>query len=216
MQRLLSSANEITNNIENGRYKTDQEVRDAAGVAFGTTSPTAQKDAPVAPRSSPSSGSDSINASSATTLAPETASTGKLREAAAKFSVGQYQEAFNLYSEAIASDPKNPKAYLGRGWAYFCTVQNQAALKDLDEAIRLNPTDGEGYFRRGLVLASGSQRRNAIDSFTNAIERSPKYAEAYFERGVLRYEEKQLDKAREDFDKAIGPPTSGEVAFCPT
>jgi tetratricopeptide (TPR) repeat protein len=134
---------------------------------------------------------------------PETESGKKLREAAEKFAVGRYAEAFKLYSEAISLDPNDPKAYLARGWAFFCTSQKDAALKDFDEAIKRAPKDAEGYFRRGLVHASASEHEKAVTDFTKAIECRPDYGEAYYERGVSRAATKQFNHAREDFDAVI-------------
>jgi tetratricopeptide (TPR) repeat protein len=137
----------------------------------------------------------------------------KLREAAEKFTVGRYAEAFKLYEEAISIEPDNPKGYLARGWAFFSTSQKDAALKDFDEALKRNPKEAEGYFRRGVVHASGSEHEKAIADFTKAIECRPEYAEAYYERGVSHTAVKQPDKAREDFDNVIRLDPKNALAY---
>jgi tetratricopeptide (TPR) repeat protein len=152
---------------------------------------------------SPAPQSDSSPQKTQSSNPKETPIVRKLREAAEKFTVGRYTEAFKLYEEAIGLEPDNPKGYLARGWAFFSTSQKEAALKDFDEAIKRNPQEAEGYFRRGVVQASNSEHEEAITAFTKAIECRPDYSEAYYERGVSRAATKKPDKAREDFDNVV-------------
>jgi tetratricopeptide (TPR) repeat protein len=143
----------------------------------------------------------------------ETESAKKLREATEDFTVGRYAEALKLYDEAIALEPENPKGYLARGWALFCTDQKDAAVKDFDEAIKRNPKEAEAYFRRGLIHASASEHEKAAADFTKAIECRPDYAEAYYERGVSRAATNQFNQAREDFDHVIRLEAKNTLAY---
>jgi len=143
----------------------------------------------------------------------ETPAATKLREAAEKFEVGRYAEAFKTYEEAISLDPDSPKGYLARGWALFSTSQKDAALKDFDEAIKRAPKDPEAYFRRGLVHASASEYEKAVADFTKAIECRPDYERAYYERGVSRAATRQFDQAREDFDNVIRRDAKNALAY---
>jgi tetratricopeptide (TPR) repeat protein len=143
----------------------------------------------------------------------ETPAATKLREAAEKFTVGRYAEAFKTYEEAISLDPDSPKGYLARGWAFFSTSQKDAALKDFDEAIKRAPKDPEAYFRRGLVHASASEYEKAVADFTKAIECRPDYERAYYERGVSRAATRQFDQAREDFDNVIRRDAKNALAY---
>jgi protein O-mannosyl-transferase len=115
----------------------------------------------------------------------------------------QYDRAVQDYTEAIAIDPSQDKAYHNRGWAYRELGQIDKALKDYDTAIRLNPRYASAYNNRGLVYRDIARFDRAIEDFTAALERDPRYDKALNNRGMVFAQLGQYDRAIGDFSEAI-------------
>jgi tetratricopeptide (TPR) repeat protein len=115
---------------------------------------------------------------------------------------GQFAQAIRAYSEAIAIDPKDDSAFLGRAIALGASGNLQAALRDYEEAARINPLLTVAYVGQGAILIQLNRPDEAIEACNRAIALDARNARAYFNRGVAREAKKDLVGAAQDFQKA--------------
>ena len=59
-----------------------------------------------------------------------------------------YDKAISFFSEAIASNPQNTRAYNERGVAHSRKGEFDQAISDFTETIRLDPTYALAYYNR--------------------------------------------------------------------
>ncbi|RDB20543.1 Heat shock protein sti1 [Hypsizygus marmoreus] len=91
------------------------------------------------------------------------------------FAAKDYDKAIDLFSQAIAIDPKNHVFFSNRSAAKAGKKDWDGALADADECVKLNPTWGKGWARKGAALHGGRQYDAAIEAYQSglAIEDSP-------------------------------------------
>jgi tetratricopeptide (TPR) repeat protein len=114
----------------------------------------------------------------------------------------QLPQAIRAYSEAIAIDPKDDSAYLGRAIALGASGDLQAALRDYQQATRINPFLTVAYVGQGAILIQLNRPDEAIEACSRAIAIDAKNARAYFNRGVAREARNDPVGAAQDFQKA--------------
>jgi tetratricopeptide (TPR) repeat protein len=116
---------------------------------------------------------------------------------------GELDKAVADYTEAIRLDPKNARAYDGRGDAYFGKTDWNAAIADYTEAIRLDPKSILPYHNRGRAYLSKGDYDAAVADCTEAIRLDPKCVWAYNNRGVAYFGKCDWDTAIADYTEAI-------------
>ena len=126
---------------------------------------------------------------------------------------GRFDDAINLYTEAIKINEYNAAAYNFRGNLYGILAENQKnipiaesnrrqALQDFDKALRLNSNYAEAYSNRGLLYLNAKNFTAAIKDFDRAIQLQPNIAQNYVYRGQC-YRQTDKNSALNDFNKAI-------------
>mmetsp|Transcript_40369 Transcript_40369/g.89645 ORF Transcript_40369/g.89645 Transcript_40369/m.89645 type:complete len:579 (+) Transcript_40369:115-1851(+) len=112
----------------------------------------------------------------------------------AAFSAGNYQEAIDFFSQAIAVDPKNHVLFSNRSAAQASLKNYEKALEDAQKCVSLKPDWGKGYSRLGAAFYG--------------LEQWPEAAQAY-EDG-LKYDpnNEQLKQGLSDSKAAMGRPSS--------
>ena len=65
--------------------------------------------------------------------------------------LGQAEQAFQMYGQAVAIDPTDPNAFAGRAEVLAQLKLLDAADLDYSEAIRLDPTHSRAFCGRGIV-----------------------------------------------------------------
>lgn len=145
----------------------------------------------------------------------------------AEYDFGNYKQAIENFSQALNINPKDAKAYLNRGNAYFELAQHsgdpdkdyKGAIENFNQAINLNPNQIEAYISRGMVRSEIAQYskdpdgeyKQAIEDFNQALRRHPAHTKAYVQRGIVRYKLAQYKgdanqgykQAIKDFDRAL-------------
>ena len=117
--------------------------------------------------------------------------------------LGQTEQAFQLYSQAIAIDPTDANGFAGRGDALAALKLLDSADNDYSEAIRLDPTHSRALCGRAMVRSDQGHDELALTDFDRAIELDPKYAKPYSYRGVVYARRGQNEKALDDCDALI-------------
>ena len=78
------------------------------------------------------------------------------------------------YTKALASDPNNATAYLGRGTAHLKAFNFDSAIADFTKAIGLEPNDASAYTNRGSAHYEKGEFAHAIADLNKALEMNPK------------------------------------------
>jgi len=113
------------------------------------------------------------------------------------------QKAFNDFSQAIKSSPKNVQAYNNRGSVRSKMQDSQGAIKDYSKAIELKPTFAEAYYGRGSVYLSLNKFEEAILDLNKSIELRPAYPEAFMNRANARLNMGGVNAAMDDFNRSL-------------
>jgi tetratricopeptide (TPR) repeat protein len=133
------------------------------------------------------------------------------------FSVGQmayfsqqYEQAIDLFTEALAIDTGEGETDLGldvvyfyRGFAQRQMGSAEAALADYDRAIELNPEFAAAYLNRGAAHYHLGEIEEAVADYTRAVELDPENTNAYYNRALAYQALGEPDLAIEDYSRAI-------------
>lgn len=124
------------------------------------------------------------------------------KEADALVDAGRYNEAVIEYSRAISLLPKNPRPYLGRGYAYEKLREYDKAIADYTKAVELAPTDPQVYFMRGLLYDLVGSPQQAIEDYSMSFRLNPSNADALYHRGLNKERLGDSQGALADFREA--------------
>lgn len=131
-----------------------------------------------------------------------------------------YQNAINLFSEAIDLKEETGITYNSRAWVRYLLGQfeseqgnideaadcYQYAIDDIDAAFRLNPklqgVRASFHHTRGAARAALGDHQEAIEDFNVSIQLKPKKALYYQDRGISKQALGQHEAAEADFAKA--------------
>ncbi|MEA5515688.1 tetratricopeptide repeat protein, partial [Nodularia sp. UHCC 0506] len=125
------------------------------------------------------------------------------QEGVRKFQAGEYQAAVEDFTQAIALDSQNYRAYNKRGDAFYQLGDYQQAKADSSKAIELNPQNDNAYYDRGFSLYELGKYKEAIADYTKAIELNPDNGYAYYGRGLALVKMQENKEANADFSAAI-------------
>lgn len=125
-----------------------------------------------------------------------------------------YQSELTLWDIAVASEPRNDRAYLSRGNVYRAQGQFEAAIKDFDKCLALNPRFVKAYVSRGSAFNDQGRHDEAMADFERALRLKPDMPFAYNGRGSVYGYKRQYDAAIREFDRAIAlAPQLAEAYF---
>jgi tetratricopeptide (TPR) repeat protein len=117
--------------------------------------------------------------------------------------LGQDEQAYQAYSQAIAIDPSDANGFAGRGQVLNSLKLLDAADADLTEAIRLDSTNSRAFCWRGIVRSDLRRDDLALADFDQSIALDPKFALAYSYRGGVHARRAENDRALADYDALI-------------
>ncbi|AOA63139.1 hypothetical protein PP7435_CHR2-1042 [Komagataella phaffii CBS 7435] len=114
------------------------------------------------------------------------------------FADGSFQEAANIYQEALQLDPQNPVLYSNRAMCYVKLNNWHQVLADTTAGLELRVNDTKTQvkllWRKGLALSKLGNVSEALESFNKALELDPNNAtvKSELERLVLNKRRKHL------------------------
>ncbi|CAF3850977.1 unnamed protein product [Rotaria sordida] len=89
------------------------------------------------------------------------------------FSEENYDEAINLYTQAIALDGNNHYLYSNRSAAYIKAYKYKEALKDAEQCLKLKSDFVKGYSRKGAALLLLKRYKEAINTYEEGLKIDP-------------------------------------------
>ncbi|WP_062531901.1 tetratricopeptide repeat protein [Leptolinea tardivitalis] len=118
---------------------------------------------------------------------------------------GKFNQAINLYNEAVQSDPRNPATYVSLARLLIYTGKYEDAVKNAENALLLNGNNSSAHAIRGWALGLQGDYLGAEAAFTKALELDQNNADAYAYRAEVLANQTQagtgsigsLDKAVE-------------------
>ena len=117
---------------------------------------------------------------------------------------GQFTDAIDAYTNALAQRPNDATIYYDRGVAYGRLNRWNEATDDYTRSIEHNGGTARAYNNRATAFAQQHNYKRAIEDFTLAIKLDPGAALSYRNRGLAYHDTNQLKEAIEDFTVAIG------------
>ena len=125
------------------------------------------------------------------------------REGDRCYSLKQYKEAVENYTQAIQLQSNTALFYNNRGYVYGGLGEYDKAISDYNKAIELDPQDASIYANQGYLFAKLEKYDEAISDYCRAIELDPDNAVAYNNRGSIYIVLGRTDEAISDLNKAI-------------
>ena len=125
-----------------------------------------------------------------------------LEQAAALQRQGRYQEAVATFTRVIDADPRNGRAYAGRGGAHVGLQAYAEAMADFSKAIEVAPAHAPAFAGRGDLRALQRDFDGALLDYGRAIALEPGNDVFYNGRGLVEERKGELDGAVADFNKA--------------
>lgn len=118
-----------------------------------------------------------------------------------RYHEGNLIQAMEAFNKAIILNPKEPKAYFGRGIVLSNMDMYDKAIKDYTKVIALNPDHAGAYNKRGWVYLKKSLFDRTIKDCSAALRLNPFMAAAYYTRAMAYKAKGLLSMARKDFQK---------------
>ena len=125
------------------------------------------------------------------------------REGERCYSLKQYKEAVENYTQAIQLQSNTALFYNNRGYVYGGLGEYDKAISDYNKAIELDSFNSTAYHNRGYTYNNLKEYEKAISDYGKAIELSPNNATAYNNRGSIYIVLGRTDEAISDLNKAI-------------
>jgi tetratricopeptide (TPR) repeat protein len=91
----------------------------------------------------------------------------------------EYDKEIADYTEALAIDPKNANAYIGRGMARFDKGEHDQAFADFNRSLAVDPKCANACVARGCPWGRKGEYDKAIADYTIAVGIDPKGPSAY-------------------------------------
>ncbi|MDD5565499.1 MAG: tetratricopeptide repeat protein [Candidatus Omnitrophica bacterium] len=119
----------------------------------------------------------------------------------------EYQQAADIFTQAIALDPKSAQAavaYLKRGSCYYNQKKYSEAVKDYTFSLRISPHP-KAYYGRGVAYSALKNNGKALEDLQKALELDPRCADgdAHLSIGNIYYQLKDLGLAISNYSRGL-------------
>lgn len=121
----------------------------------------------------------------------------------ANYSKGQYQEAINLFKQAISLNPLESNNFVGLSRSHAALRQYDEAITATKRAIELKPAESENFRELSASYNALRQYDEAITAAKRAIELKSDNANAYNDLGAAYFYKKQFDDALMAYRRAV-------------
>jgi hypothetical protein len=127
--------------------------------------------------------------------------------------VSNWMVALEVFTKALAVDPKNEVTLDYRGNVYVELKQIDLAIADFTKAIKCNPKYAKSLFNRGCVYQLANKMEEAIADYRQAIKIQPHFPEAINNLGAALLNYHKFEEALELYSKALSMNSPVPEAF---
>ena len=135
------------------------------------------------------------------TSTPETLDYSTLADAA--YDAEDYEEAVDLYTDAIVQDPNNRHLYERRALSYYWLYEYDDALADFSRAHIIDPDSDWAIGWRGWIYYLQGENELALRDIATSVRLDPENAITYVDRAIFAFDDGDVARANADFTKAI-------------
>jgi tetratricopeptide (TPR) repeat protein len=115
----------------------------------------------------------------------------------------KYQDADNLYSDAIRATPNSPLGYNNRGMFRQSIDRHDEAIKDFEKAVSLDKNYFVAITNAGFSKLEQSKLADAEKDFTSSLKIQAQQPGVYSLRGTTRLRMGKFDDAIKDYEEVI-------------
>lgn len=115
----------------------------------------------------------------------------------------KYGEAKASFDKAIASNPKNKKAFYYRGTARMALDQVDSAMVDFKKSLKLDKNYALGYVGKAQVYIKKKDFTKAMEQLSKAQELEPENPEAFYQMGIALGYQQKVQEAIDSFKRCI-------------
>jgi len=126
---------------------------------------------------------------------------------------GDFKGALADYTQAIAQNPANIKAYLGRATVRSLEGNYEGAIADDTRAIALDPKNALAFSNRGNARTAKGDLSGALSDYTQAVTLDSHHIRAFLNRGNIKNLEKKYSAAIDDYTTVISLDPKNTAAY---
>ena len=135
-------------------------------------------------------------------------------DAYAKYDKGDYADAVAKYTQSLALNKQQPRAYFYRALAKRKMGNKPAALMDYSQALMLKPDYADAYYHRGVLRGQMGDVEGEIEDYSATITHDLRYYLALVGRAHAHIHLKAYDRALADANGALMlKPDSADAFF---
>lgn len=116
---------------------------------------------------------------------------------------GQYQEARQIYQQALGYRSDSPEIHYGIATACFLVGDTHSAVYHFKEVIRLDPLRAGAYINLGAVYNRLGQLEEALTTLRRGIQLDANRAEGYYNIALVYRQLGQIDMAVNAYREAV-------------
>jgi tetratricopeptide (TPR) repeat protein len=118
-------------------------------------------------------------------------------------SLGQYQNALDIYNRALQLRPDLPAVWDHKGFALERLERDEEALEAYDRALALAPDALWVWHRKSHVLEGLRRYEEALEAYDRVLQLAPAFSVAWFRKGHVLEELRRDEDALEAYDQAL-------------
>ncbi|MGC9129293.1 MAG: AAA family ATPase [Candidatus Micrarchaeia archaeon] len=119
------------------------------------------------------------------------------QKAGEQFEANKFEEAIELYTQAIKINPKYSSAYFNRALSYAILNRYDEAVRDIDYVMRLEPDSYDAPYVMGIISEYQHDYKGAEEWYQKSLSKNPNYEPAKLRLQQLK-------------EKMVGPIPKGE------
>ncbi len=126
----------------------------------------------------------------------------------------KFDDAANLYQDALRAEPKNVTALIGLGISRQREHKHAEAEVSLQKALAYDPANEPAAFALGVTYFKQERWKDAMTYFEKSLSKRPENASGRHYLGIIATKLNLLERAEREFKTALAiDPTYGEAHF---